>query len=111
LSSLFLVYWIDPYRVIWARNGTVATVHQYLDANSVPNWNVLVFIYQQDQNGYLVDTGYVALNGPGTLGRGNFCWADSSNSCLNSSLSFDLNQTLLVHALNNGDFMITNRPL
>jgi len=97
--------------VIWARNGTVATVHQYLDANNVPNWNVLVFIYLQDQNGYLVDTGYVALNGPGTLARGNFCWVDGSNSCLNSPLSFDLNQTLTVHALNNGDFMVTNRPL
>jgi len=27
------------------------------------SWNVLVYIYQQNEMGFLVNTGYVALNG------------------------------------------------
>src|SRR5919109_1847984 len=102
LSGLFVVYWLDPNRVIWTRDGTVATVHQYADPKNVPNWNVLVFIYQTNNNGFLTDTGYVALNGAGTPDHGNFCWSDGSDTCLDSPLTFSVNQTLTVTALNNG---------
>ncbi len=111
LSSLLLAYWFDPNRVIWTKDGTVATVHQYSSSNSGTNWNVLVFIYQQNNLGYLVDTGYVALNGPGTAGHGNFCWNDGNGSCLKMPLGFSLNQTVTVDALNDGNFMIRNRQL
>jgi hypothetical protein len=65
-------------------------------------WNVLVHIYQQNEMGFLVNTGYVALNGTGTEGHGNYRWNDGNGNCLNSRLSFRLNQTLTVLALNNG---------
>jgi hypothetical protein len=97
--------------VIWTRDGIVAVVHQYGDPNSGTIWNVLVYIYEQNYMGYLVNTGYVALNGPGTLGHGNFCWGNSSNSCLNSPLKFAINQTLIVKALNDGSFMVTSHQV
>ena len=111
LVSLFLAYWLDPNRVVWTRNGTVATFRQYSDPSNEPEWNVLVFIYQTNQAGFLVDTGYIALNGAGTFGHGNFCWTNGSNSCLGSTLTFGLNQTLTVEALNDGNFMINNHQL
>jgi hypothetical protein len=109
LSSLLLAYWFDPNRVIWTRDGTVATVHQYTDSKNVTNWNVLVFIYQRNSMGYLADTGYISLNGPGTEGHGNYCWNDGNRNCLNVPLGFSLNQTLTIDALNDGNFMIRNR--
>jgi hypothetical protein len=111
ITGLFLTYWFDPGRVIWTRDGTVAAVHQYSDPNSGMNWNVLVYVYDQSDMGYLVNTGYVALNGLGTQGHGNFCWNDGNGSCLNAPLSFGLNETLTVSALNNGNFMLKNRQL
>jgi hypothetical protein len=111
MSSLFLVYWFNPGRVVWTKEGTVAAVHQQTDSNNVPNWNVLVYIYQQNDMGYLVNTGYVALNGMGIAGHGNYCWNDGNGNCLSSPLSFRLNQTLRVVAMNNGDFLISNRQL
>ena len=111
VSSLFLVYWYDPSRAIWTKDGTVAAVHEYSGSTSGTSWNVLVYIYQQNELGSLVNTGYVALNGMGVEGHGNYCWNDGSDGCLNSPLSFRLNQTLTVEALNNGDFMIMNRQL
>ena len=66
MTSLFLTYWFDPSRVMWTKDGTVAAVHQSPDSNTGTNWNVLVYIYQQNDMGYIVNTGYVALNGPGT---------------------------------------------
>jgi len=108
-SSLVLAYWFDPNRVIWTRKGTVATVHQFLGSNNLTSWNVLVFVYQQNDRGYLVDTGYLALNGPGTAGHRNFCWNDGNGGCLKVPLNFSLNQTLTVDALNDGNFMIRNR--
>jgi hypothetical protein len=111
VSSLFLVYWYDPGRVIWTKDGTVAAVHHQADSNNGTNWNVLVYIYQQNDMGYLVNTGYVALNGMGIEGHGNYCWNDGNGNCLNSPSSFRLNQTLTVVAMNNGDFMISNRQL
>ena len=110
-TSLFLTYWFDPGRVIWTKNGTVAAVHQYSDSNSGANWNVLVYIYQQNDMGYLVNTGFVALNGLGIPGHGNFCWNDGHSSCLGRPLGFSLNQTLTVEALKNGNFMLKNRQL
>jgi hypothetical protein len=90
-------------------DGTVAAVHQQSDSNNGTNYNVLVYIYQQNDMGYLVNTGYVALNGHGIQGRGNYCWDNGSGQCLNVPLSFRLNQTLTVEALNDGNFMIRNR--
>ena len=109
LSSLFLVYWFDPGRAIWAKDGIVAAVQEQSGSNGGTNWNVLVYIYQQNDMGYLVNTGYVALNGLGTQGHGNYCWNDGNGNCLYSPLSFRLNETLTVDTLNNGDFMISNR--
>ena len=109
LSFLSLSYWFDPGRVIWTKNGTVAAVHQYSDPGGGTNWNVLVYIYQQNDIGYLVNTGYVALNGLGTQGHGNYCWNSGSGNCLNAPLRFRLNETLSVAALNNGNFMVKNR--
>jgi len=111
LSSLSLTYWLDPGRVIWTKDGTVTAVHQYSDPNGGTNWNVLVYIYQQNDMGYLVNTGYVPLNGLGTQGHGNYCWDDGTSNCLNAPLSFRLNETLSVAALNNGNFMLKNRQL
>ena len=111
VSSLFLVYWCEPGRVIWTKDGTVAAVHQYQDSNTGTNWNVLVYTYQQNDMGYLVNTGYVALNGPGTQGHGNYCWNDGNGKCLTAPLGFSLNQTLAVDALNDGNFMLKNRQL
>lgn len=111
VSSLFLVYWYHPGRVIWTKDGTVAAVHEYLDSMSGTSWNVLVYVYQQNELGFLVNTGYVALNGMGIEGHGNYCWNDGNGNCFNSPLSFRLNETLTVVALNNGDFMIGNRQL
>ena len=111
MSSLLLVYWYNPGRVVWTKDGTVAAVHQQTNSNNVPNWNVLVYIYQQNDIGYLVNTGYVALNGMGIASHGNYCWNDGNGSCLSSPLSFRLNQTLTVVAMNNGDFLISNRQL
>jgi hypothetical protein len=71
----------------------------------------LVYVYEQSDMGYLVNTGYVALNGLGIQGRGNYCWDNGNGNCLSSPLSFRLNQTLRVVALNNGDFIIKNRQL
>ena len=59
--------------------------------------------------GYPVNTGYIALNGVGTLGHGNCCWNDGNGDYLNVPLSFRLNQTLSVEALNNGSFVLRNR--
>ncbi len=109
LSNLFLIYWLDPSRVEWTRNGTVAAVHQHSNSKGETNRNVLIYIYQQNDMGYLVNTGYVALNGLGTQEHGNYCWNDGNGNCLYSPLSFRLNETLTVDALNNGDFMISNR--
>jgi len=109
LPSLFLVYWLDPNRVIWSKDGTVVAVHQSMNTSNDAKWNALVYIYEQNVNGYLVNTGYIALNGAGTLNRGNFCWSDGHNSCLGTPLGFSLNQTLTVEALNNGNFMLKNR--
>jgi hypothetical protein len=109
VSGLFLVYWYDPGRVIWTRDGTVAAVHEYSDSISRTSWNVLVYIYQHNEMGFLVNTGYVALNGMGTESHGNYCWNDGNGNCLSSPLSFRLNQTLTVLALNNGAFMIKNQ--
>jgi len=109
MSSLFLVYWYDPGRVIWTKDGTVAALHEYSDSMSGTSWNVLVYIYQHNEMGFLVNTGYIALNGIGIEGHGNYCWSDGDGNCLNSPLSFRLNETLTVDALNNGDFMISNR--
>ena len=111
MTSLFLTYWFDPGRVIWTKNGTVAAAHQYSDPGGGTNWNVLVYIYQQNDMGYLVNTGYVALNGLGTQGHGNYCWDDGYGNCLNAPLSFSLNETLTVAALNNGKFILVNRHL
>lgn len=111
VSSLFLVYWYDPGRAIWSKDGTVAAIHEYSDSTSERSWNVLVYIYQQNEIGSLVNTGYVALNGIGVEGHGNYCWNDGNGGCLSSPLSFRLNQTLTIEALNNGDFMIMNRQL
>ena len=111
MTGLFLGYWFDPGRLIWTKDGTVAAVHQYSDSNLGTNWSVLVYIYQQNDMGYLVNTGYVALNGLGAQGQGNYCWNDSNGKCLNQPLSFHLNQTLTVRALNNGNFMLSNRQL
>src|SRR5438094_9978820 len=111
LSFLSLSYWFDPGRVIWTKNGTVAAVHQYSDPGGGTNWNVLVYIYQQNEMGYLVNTGYVALNGLGTQGHGNYCWNDGNGKCLTEPLSFSLNQTLAVDALNDGNFMLKNCQL
>lgn len=108
VSSFFLAYWLDPNRVIWAKDGKVTAVHEYSDSSSATNWNVLVFIFQQNDNGYLVNNGFVALNGQGTLGHGNFCWDNGHNDCLSTPLNFSLNQTLTVEALNNGEFMLKN---
>lgn len=109
ISSLFLVYWFDPGRVIWTRDGIVIAVHQQSDSNLGTNWNVLVYIYQQSDNGYLVNTGSLALNGQGTQGHGNYCWDNGNGSCLTAALSFSPNEALTVEALNNGNFMIINR--
>jgi len=111
VSSLFLVYWYDPGRAIWTKEGTVAAVQEHWDSMSGTSWNVLVYIYQHNEMGFLVNTGYVALNGMGIEGHGNYCWNDGNGNCLNSPLSFRLNQTLTVVAMNNGDFVITNRQL
>jgi hypothetical protein len=111
VSSLFLVYWYDPGRAIWTKDGIVASVHEYEDSTTRTNWNVLVYTYQQNEMGFLVNTGYIALNGMGIEGNGNYCWNDGKDNCLSSPLSFRLNQTLTVVALNNGDFMIKNRQL
>ena len=108
-SSLFLTYWSSPGRVIWTKNGIVTAAHQNSDPNSGTDWNVLVYIYEQNDMGYLVNTGYVALNGPGIQGHGNYCWNDGNNNCLGMPQSFDMNQALTVEALNNGNFMIKNR--
>lgn len=93
---------------MWTKDGTVVAAHQYSDSSAGMNWNVLVYIYQQSDMGYLVNTGYVALNGPGTPGHGNYCWNDGNNNCLGAPLSFNMNQALTVEALNNGNFMINN---
>ena len=111
MTGLFLGYWFDPGRVIWTKDGTVAAVHQYPDSSTRTNWNVLVYIYQQNYMGYLVNTGYVALNGLGTQGHGNYCWNNGNGKCLTAPLSFSLNQTLAVDALNDGSFMLKNRQL
>ncbi len=111
VSSLFFVHWYDPGRAIWTKDGTVATVHQQSDSNIGTNWNVFVYIYQQNEMGFLVNTGYIALNGMGVEGHGNYCWDNGSGNCLNSPLSFRLNQTLTVVASNNGDFKISNRQV
>jgi hypothetical protein len=97
--------------VIWTRNGTVATVHQYADSNDVPHWSVLVFIYQTNDMGFLTDTEYIALNGAGTPGHGNFCWNNGNNGCLSSPMNLGPNQTLTVDALNDGNFMISNHQM
>ena len=109
LPSLLLAYWFDPNRVIWTKDGTVATVHQYSNSNNLTNWNVLVFTYQQSSVGSLVNTGYLALNGPGTQGHGNYCWNDGNGGCLKTPLGFSLNQSLAIDALNDGSFVIQNR--
>ena len=46
-------------------------VHEYSDSMSGTSWNVLVYIYQHDEMGFLVNTGYVALNGVGIESPGN----------------------------------------
>jgi hypothetical protein len=111
VSSLFLVYWYDPGRGIWTKDGTVAAVVEYSDSMSGTSWNVLVYIYQHDEMGFLVNTGYVPLDGMGIESHGNYCWNDGNGNCLNSPLSFRLNETLTVVALSNGDFVIRNRQL
>jgi hypothetical protein len=111
VSSLFLALWYDPGRAIWTRDGTVAAVHEYSDSISRTSWNVLVYIHQQSEMGFLVNTGYVALNGMGIQGHGNYCWNNGNGNCLSSPLSFRLNQTLTVVAMNNGDFIIKNRQV
>lgn len=82
-----------------------------MGSNVGTNWNVLVYIYQQNDMGYLVNTGYVALNGPGTTGNGNYCWDDGHNNCLSTPLNFNMNQALTVEAMNNGNFMLKSRQL
>ena len=109
MTGLFFAFWFDPGRVKWAKDGTVVAVHQYPDSNTGTSWNVLVYIYQQSDMGYLVNTGYVALNGPGTPNHGNYCWNDGNNNCLSTPLSFNMNQALTVEALNNGNFMLKSR--
>src|SRR6266699_5764578 len=109
LPSVFLVYWLDPQRVIWTKDGTVAATHQSTKPSNGANWNALVYIYELKANGYLVDTGYIALNGPGIQGRGNFCWDSGNGTCLNIPLSLAVNQTVTVEAMNNGNYMIRNR--
>ncbi len=109
ITGLFLTYWFDPGRVIWTKDGTVAAVHQSTNPSTSANWNALVYIYEQKVNGYLVDTGYIALNGPGIQGRGNFCWDSGNGTCLNIPISLAVNQTVTVEALNNGNYMIRNR--
>ena len=111
LSSFFLVYWTYPGRVVWTKDGIVMAVHEESNSNNGTNWNVLVYIYQQTSMGYLVNTGYVALNGLGTPGHGNYCWDKGNGRCLNAPLNFSSNQALTVEALNNGNFMIINRQL
>lgn len=111
LSSLFLVYWTSPTRVVWTKDGIVTAVHQEPSSNSGTSWNVLVYIYQQTSMGYIVNTGYIALNGLGTTGHGNYCWDNGKGSCLTTPLNFDPNQALTVEALNNGNFMIIIRQL
>ena len=109
VSGLFFVYWTNPGRVVWTKDGIVTAVHQQPNSNSGTNWNVLVYIYQQTSMGYIVNTGYVALNGLGTPGHGNYCWDNGNGSCLNAPLSFSSNQALTVEALNSGNFRIINR--
>ncbi len=75
------------------------------------SWNVLVYIYQQNEMDFLLNTGYVALNGMVIEGYGNCCWNDRNGNCLNSPLSFRPNQTFTVVAVNNGDSVITSRQL
>ena len=111
MTGLILAFWFDPGRVTWTKNGTVVAAHQYTDSSAETNWNVLVYIYQQSDLGYLVNTGYVALNGPGTANHGNYCWNDGNNKCLSTPQSFNMNQTLTVEALNNGNFVIKNHQL
>ena len=110
-SSLFLTYWLNPGRVIWTKDGTVTAAHQYSDPSTGTNWNVLIYIYQQTEMGYLINTGYVALNGPGTSDHGNYCWDDGHGNCLGTPRSFNVNQTVTIEALNNGNFMLRNRQL
>jgi len=71
----------------------------------------LVHVYQQIDMDYLVNTGYIALNGIGTQTHGNYCWNDGNGKCRNAPLSFRLNETLNVTALNDGNFMLKNRQL
>jgi len=111
LPSVFLVYWLDPNRVIWSKAGTVTAVHQSMNISNDANWNAFVYIYEQNVNGYLVNTGYIALNGPGTLSHGNFCWDSGNGTCLSTPLTLAANQTVTVKALNNGNFMLKNRQL
>ena len=66
-----------------------------LDSNSGTSCNVLVYIYQRNDMGYLVNTGFVALNGLGTLGHADFCWNDEHDGCLATPPGFSLNQPLL----------------
>ena len=94
---------------MWTRDGIVTAVHQQSNSDSGTNWDVLVYIDQQSDNGYLVNTGSVALNGLGTQGHGNYCWDDGNGNCLRAPHSFSLNQTLMVEALQNGNFMLRNR--
>src|SRR5260370_8115854 len=86
-------------------------VHEYSDSTSGTGWNVLVYIYQHDEMGFLVNTGYVALNGMGIQGHGNYCWNDGNGNCLNSTLSFRLTQTLTVVPMINVDLLIMNPHL
>jgi hypothetical protein len=92
MSSLFLVYWYDPGRVLWTKDGTIAAVHEYSDSTSGTSWSV--YIYQHNEMGFLVNTGYVALNGMGIQSHGNYCWNDGNGNCLNSPLSFRLTKLL-----------------
>src|SRR5690242_1538392 len=96
LSSVFLVYWLDPQRVIWSKDGVVTSAHQSTNPSNGANWNALVYIFEQKVNGYLVDTGFIALNGPGIQDRGNFCWDSGNGTCLNVPLPLATNQTVTV---------------
>jgi hypothetical protein len=49
---------------------------------SGPSLNVLVYIYQQNEMGFLLNTGFVALNGMGIEGHGNFAGTTERVSAL-----------------------------
>jgi len=63
----------------------VAAVHEYSAPNSGTNWNLLVYVYEQSDLGYFVNTGCFALNGLGSQGQGNYAGTPETVTALNRS--------------------------